>query len=470
MSRHLIKNSARIMLIFAFIIINSVMSGQINDCTFPMKSQGDLTFYADLIQYAGRGDTTRCELYYSVNLEKIFRNSHINQKKSKLKIYLNILDKDGVQIETRSNSKIISLSEQEQNQGQFTYLDVIRFKLKPDTFDLFFSMEDSTSGKKGTLNSKIPVKSLSPQFSLSDVSFISRIVKSDQKSNFQKQGVLMVPNPSRIFYPDMENPNGYIFYEMNNLTYHPDKPTSYGCFYRVDDLMGKTVAGDTLAATLVKSKNLSRVEVIPIAKLPSGAYKLTVGVRDIESNIEKTGVRYFWIDAGEDSNKTILPMTDADIQKYYDQIKYISNRQEQKTFKQLDAAGKQKFLLKFWKSKDPTPGTPQNEFMEEHFRRIAFCERNFKGGINSDRGRVYIQYGPPLEVSRQASPIATSKSSEIWTYSINGTTEFVFVDRTGDGNYVLVHSTHPDEIENPEWEDEVNRAIPKSNKPYQDQF
>ena len=99
-----------------------------------------------------------------------------------------------------------------------------------------------------------------------------------------------------------------------------------------------------------------------------------------------------------------------------------------------------------------------------------FCEKNFKGGINSDRGRVYIQYGPPLEVSRQASPIATSKSSEIWTYSINGTTEFVFVDRTGDGNYVLVHSTHPDEIENPEWEDEVNRAIPKSNKPYQDQF
>ena len=457
MSRHLIKNSARIMLIFAFIIINSVMSGQINDCTFPMKSQGDLTFYADLIQYAGRGDTTRCELYYSVNLEKIFWNSLINQKKSKLNIDFNILDKDGVQIETRSNSKIISLSEQEQNQGQFTYLDVIRFKLKPDTFDLFFSMEDSTSGKKGTLNSKIPVKSLSPQFSLSDVSFISRIVKSDQKSNFQKQGVLMVPNPSRIFYPDMENPNGYIFYEMNNLTYHPDKPTSYGCFYRVDDLMGKTVAGDTLAATLVKSKNLSRVEVIPIAKLPSGAYKLIVGVRDIESNIEETGIHYFWIDAGEDSTKTILPMTDIDIKRYYDQIKYIASKEEKNIYNKLDAKGVQEFLLRFWKSRDPDPSTPENEFMEEHFRRIAYAENQFVNGVNSDRGRIYIQYGPPVQIDRYPSSTQYPKPVEIWQYAIDGTTEFVFMDRTGDGNLILVHSTHPDEYSNENWAKEFQQ-------------
>jgi GWxTD domain-containing protein len=470
MRMHFTKKTLRSFLIFPLILLNSAFSGQFNDFTFPMKSQGDLAFYADLLQYAEPGDTTRCELYYSLNLGKIFQNSLIDQKKSKLKIELNILDKNGIQIETRSESKIISLSEKEISQGQFTYLDVLQFKLKPDTFDIYFSLKDSVSGREGSIDSKIPVKSLNHQFSLSDVSFISKIIKSDQQSNFQKNGLLMIPTPSRIFYPDAQNSRGYVYYEINNLSYYPEKPTSYGCFYRIEDLRGKTVAGDTLAATLAKSENLSRVEVIPVSKLPSGAYKLTVGVRDIETNTEKIAMRYFWIDAGEDTTGTVLPMSDADIQKYYDQIKYIANHQELQTFKQLDAAGKQKFLLKFWKSKDPTPATPENEFMEEHFRRIAFCEKNFKGGINSDRGRVYIQYGPPLEVSRQASPIATSKSSEIWTYSINGTTEFVFVDRTGDGNYVLVHSTHPDEIENPEWEDEVNRAIPKSNKPYQDQF
>jgi len=439
------------MLILPLIIYGSVFSGNINDFTFPMKSQGDLPFYADLIQYTGRGDTTRCELYYSINLEKIFQNSSIAHKRSILKIELNISNKDGVRIETRSDSKIISLSEQEQSQGQYTYLDVLRFKLMPDTFDLFFSMEDSITAKKGNLDCRIPVKPLNPQFSLSDISFISKIVKSDQKSNFQKHGVLMVPSPSRIFYPDMENPNGYIFYEINNLTYHPDKPTSYGCFFRVDDLMGKTVAGDTLTATLLKSSNLSRVEVIPIAKLPSGAYKLTVGVRDIESNIEKIGMRYFWIDAGEVTATNILPMTKADIQRYYDQIKYIASKEEKNIYTKLDAKGLQEFLLRFWKNRDPDTSTPENEFMEEHFRRIAYAENQFVNGINSDRGRIYIQYGPPVQIDRFPSSTQYPKPMEIWQYAIDGATEFVFMDRTGDGNYMLVHSTHPDEYSNENW-------------------
>jgi GWxTD domain-containing protein len=457
MRMHFTKKTLRSFLIFPLILLNSAFSGQFNDFTFPMKSQGDLAFYADLLQYAEPGDTTRCELYYSLNLGKIFQNSLIDQKKSKLKIELNILDKNGIQIETRSESKIISLSEKEISQGQFTYLDVLQFKLKPDTFDLFIGIEDSTSGKKGTLNCKILAKSLNPEFSLSDVSFVSKIVKSDQQSNFRRHGVLMVPNPSRVFYPDTENPNGYIFYEMNNLTYHPEKPTSYGCFYRVDDLTGQTVAGDTLAATLVKSSNLSRVEAIPIAKLPSGAYKLTVGVRDIESNIEKTGMRYFWIDAGEDSNKTILPMTDADIQRYYDQIKYIASKEEKNIYAKLDAKGVQEFLLRFWKSRDPDPRTPENEFMEEHFRRIAYAENQFLNGINSDRGRIYIQYGPPVQIDRYPSSTQYPKPVEIWQYAIDGTTEFVFMDRTGDGNYILVHSTHPDEYSNENWAKEFQQ-------------
>jgi GWxTD domain-containing protein len=147
----------------------------------------------------------------------------------------------------------------------------------------------------------------------------------------------------------------------------------------------------------------------------------------------------------------LLPMDETDIEKYLHQIKYIATDKEINLFQKLDKQGKQEFLLQFWKSKDPTPETPKNEFMLQHFQRIDYCEKHFRNGINGDRGRVYIQYGPPVDIQRSVSTLAYSRPVEIWTYSIEGRIEFVFVDRTNDDNYVLMHSTHPDEISNPGW-------------------
>jgi len=93
--------------------------------------------------------------------------------------------------------------------------------------------------------------------------------------------------------------------------------------------------------------------------------------------------------------------------------------------------------------------------MEEHFKRIAYCEEHFQNGINSDMGRVYIQYGPPLDIRRMFSTVAYSKPVEIWVYALEGQSEFVFVDRIGGNQYVLVHSSHPDEYNNPNWEEDL---------------
>ena len=93
--------------------------------------------------------------------------------------------------------------------------------------------------------------------------------------------------------------------------------------------------------------------------------------------------------------------------------------------------------------------------MVEHFRRMAIAEQMFRGGINSHMGRIYIQYGPPVDIERRPISAGTSQIVEIWTYPINGRTEFVFVDLRGDGEYTLVHSNHPDEYQNPDWEKDL---------------
>lgn len=91
-------------------------------------------------------------------------------------------------------------------------------------------------------------------------------------------------------------------------------------------------------------------------------------------------------------------------QDYYqkwleEDVVYIISPEERSVFESLTtAAEKDKFIEQFWHRRDPEPRTPTNEFKEEHYRRIAYANENFKSGIagwKTDRGRVYIIYGPP---------------------------------------------------------------------------
>jgi hypothetical protein len=93
--------------------------------------------------------------------------------------------------------------------------------------------------------------------------------------------------------------------------------------------------------------------------------------------------------------------------------------------------------------------------MLEHFKRLAYCENTFRGGINSDMGRVYLQYGPPNDIIRDTFTLKYTRPVESWVYAMEGTVEFFFVDRLEDGNFRLVHSTHVDEYHNENWMNEI---------------
>lgn len=72
--------------------------------------------------------------------------------------------------------------------------------------------------------------------------------------------------------------------------------------------------------------------------------------------------------------------------------------------------------MQFWLRRDPTPGTKENEFKEEHYRRIAYSNEHFAAqmrGALTDRGRIYILYGPSDAVQRQ---LRNGVPEEIWRY------------------------------------------------------
>jgi GWxTD domain-containing protein len=95
-------------------------------------------------------------------------------------------------------------------------------------------------------------------------------------------------------------------------------------------------------------------------------------------------------------------------QNWLDQdVRYIISPEEEQAFKLLGTdEERDQFIEQFWLRRDPTPDTEENEFREEHYRRIEYANDHYAAGIpgwRTDRGRIYIVWGPPDEIEAHPS-------------------------------------------------------------------
>jgi GWxTD domain-containing protein len=88
-------------------------------------------------------------------------------------------------------------------------------------------------------------------------------------------------------------------------------------------------------------------------------------------------------------------------------VRWIITDEEKSAFMQLsNDEERDQFIEAFWQRRDPTPDTEENEFKEEHYRRIAYANEHYAAGIpgwKSDRGRMYIVFGPADEIESHPS-------------------------------------------------------------------
>lgn len=152
-------------------------------------------------------------------------------------------------------------------------------------------------------------------------------------------------------------------------------------------------------------------------------------------------------------------------------VAYLITDEERAVFDDLTTEEeKVRFIEAFWKRRDTTPATADNPFKDEHYRRIAYANERFSAGMpgwRTDRGRVYIQYGPPAQID--VYPMGTTLSDirsgvakafdpaasgefvrpretstfpfEVWRYryieGLGSNVNIEFVDRSGAGLYRL---------------------------------
>jgi GWxTD domain-containing protein len=136
-------------------------------------------------------------------------------------------------------------------------------------------------------------------------------------------------------------------------------------------------------------------------------------------------------------------------------VTYIITDEERQAWKRLSTDDeREQFIEQFWLRRDPTPDTEENEYKEEHYRRIAYANEHYASGIpgwKTDRGRTYIVYGPPDEIESHPSGgtyerpfeegggTTSTYPFEKWRYryidGIGNDINIEFVDTTMSGEY-----------------------------------
>jgi GWxTD domain-containing protein len=192
-------------------------------------------------------------------------------------------------------------------------------------------------------------------------------------------------------------------------------------------------AGDSAGVNAVLKKGPFTTVYIPFpaSRWKQGRYALRAVLRTTDTASIMTEFTVRWLN---------MPSSLTDLDFAIAAMKYYLSEEEYDWLRSGGKAARIQKFEEFWKKKDPTPETAYNEFMAEYFRRvdIAFVQfRTIKeeNGVATDRGRIYILYGPPTSIKRTLEP--GKAPMEIWKYSSSGKT-FVFEDQSRQGDYTLI--------------------------------
>jgi len=200
--------------------------------------------------------------------------------------------------------------------------------------------------------------------------------------------------------------------------------------YSIYNLSKKLITENTIEREFEKGVICQKLS-IPRNNLTYSKYRLVLTAKigaDVASAEKIIQIRWFGM-------SNMIDNLDVAI----DQLRYIASNSVIKKMNKAKDTEKKKLFQDFWRAKDPTPDTVENELMNEYYRRANYANQNFSGfqeGWRSDMGMVFILFGPPSDIERHPFEIQT-KPYEIWYYyEINRS--FVFVDETGFGEYRLI--------------------------------
>ena len=397
------------------------------------------------------------EVYYSFNrrfLEFVPAEEGLT---ATILMQLSVSDQEGNEVESRMWNTMSRVGSADQAKStDYLIIDQVGINLAPGDYRVKLKATDVNSNafSEAILESRVQEFS-TRDLQLSDVQLAFSIEADTSAGRLLKAGQKVLPNPFRTF--THQGGMVYFYTELYNLKDAPKAKPEYEVRYRVLDTAGKKVK-DFGKQTKTKPGNSAVVmSGINIGTLAGGEYVLEVEAKDKATGKKARSTKNFVIIR----ELTEEELAAEEIGTFKEEVAYIATSAELDMFDDLNFTGKTTFIREFWKKRDPSVETPENEFKIEHYRRLNYSNLYFSrtretgDGWNTDQGRVYILYGQPDEIERNVAARGVA-SWERWNYfELQGGVYFIFVDEDGYGVYRLVHSTHRGEIYDKEWEERV---------------
>ena len=142
--------------------------------------------------------------------------------------------------------------------------------------------------------------------------------------------------------------------------------------------------------------------------------------------------------------QSLYPRLSPEYKKWLrEDVRSIIKDQERIEFLKLADDQRDQLLADFWARRNPNPTSKDNSFKQEHYRRLSYANEHFAAaipGFETDRGRIYILYGPPDRIDPHPSP-SDGYPYEVWHYPhIKGSGDEVslkFVDESACGAHQL---------------------------------
>ena len=295
------------------------------------------------------------------------------------------------------------------------------FSLEPGKYSVKLRFEDLQSGKSYESEEKILVDDYSkPAISASEIVFARQV----EFENGQIKSI----------FPEVTTQNkglghpSFAYFEI----YNPQmaETADLAIEIRAANSDFKKLRRETI--TLNGERSGYAIEM-PTDSLQHDRY--TLGIEIVADNKKAELQKTFYV------RWTGLPRNAGDLDEAIMQLHYIATREEWNKMKKASNAKKLEHFIEFWKNRDPSPGTDENEAMQSYYARVEMANQSFstmgRKGWQTDRGLVFIILGPPNEVIQNNYP-SNSRPYHIWQYyAINR--QFEFFDRNGFGDFEFIN-------------------------------
>jgi GWxTD domain-containing protein len=329
------------------------------------------------------------------------------------------------------------------------------FAVAPGTYDVRIAVQDSGSGTRDTVD--LPVTGFGARPQASDLQLAYGIRHASVGDTITGAGELRKGDLFIASAPDLTlTPDRSVLWYYCEV--YRDSAGTVSWLVRVIGADDRPLLTTRPTHSAVNAGGGRIAASIDLSGLPPGTYSLALAIGAGSDTVTRVGT--FRMTGFKPARPAAAaaggePPPPADIfgdapearlDSLFAPLVYIAEQNELEVYRGLTVPGKQRFLREFWRRRDPTPATPENETEAAFYDRIEQADRRFRegGGADvpgwrTDRGRVLIRYGEPDDVRREPQS-GPDRPWEAWKYTRKRSLKFVFLDLTRMGHYSLIYS------------------------------